>query len=1087
MVSRKDINLQKENARLKQRVAELEQQLTTHNCPRPEPQHDTLLQAIPAGLVLLDHNLCCRKANQAAADIHNLPVAEHIGKPLNELAPEYSSTLVPACQQVLASGQPVLDIEVQRAPANTADKPRFWNASVFPVATPDTAESLGILFVDTTQQQQTTIALRESQMLLSDVLDHSPAAIYVKDIDGTFCVFNKQVANLSGYTPDQVIGKNEADLFPPELVTVWRANKRQVLESRKPLSFEEYFPQPDGDHTFYTYRFPIFNTDGEIYALGGISTDITSQKRTEEELRESQERLQFILEGSNDGAWDWNIADNMAYLSPRYKEMLGYAPDELPNTPESWTHMIHPADVPNVQRHLFAYLEGRSSSYAVEHRLQHKSGEWRWIVSRGKIVARNAEGHPLRMTGTCSDITDRKRAEAALQQSETRLQFILEGSSDGAWDWDLFSNAVYVSEQGKRLLGYQADELPNDVDIWKAMLHPDDMAGTFQCLNDYLDGRSSSYRVEYRLRHKSGGWRWMLSRGKIAARSTQGKPLRVTGTFSDITERKRLEEDLRKSKALLQGMLDHSPAAIYVKDATGHMLLVNRFFTEWIGLPTAEIIGKHWHTIFPSELVRLWSEHEQQIIATGEYIQVEEPIAMADGIHTYLTTKFPLYDDQGTFYAIAGIATNITERKRVEEAMQQMTGSLQVVNTQLERVAHMKDEFLANMSHELRTPLNVILGLAEVLQEEIYGSLNNEQLTLLKNVEQSGHQLLHMINDILDLSRIEAGKGELALGPVSVEDVCRASLQAVRYSANKKHLVITHTIANTQVQIIADERRLRQILANLLENAVKFTPDHGQVSLDVAIDDEHQQVHFAVWDTGIGIAQEDIPLLFQPFTQLDSKLSRRYEGTGLGLALAARLVALHQGTISVESELGKGSRFVVTLPWEPHMPTYAPPAQHNIPTPEPERGCNGHVTPKTLSLPQVSEVVSLHSSAQHPLILLAEDNEETIEMMRVYLESKGYRLVVARNGKEAIDLAHEHLPHLILMDIQMPKMDGLEATRHMRASPELKHTPIIALTALVMPGDRERCLEAGADDYMIKPGSLKKVLHSIESHLGRKP
>jgi PAS domain S-box-containing protein len=1025
-------------------------------------------------------------ANQAAADIHSLPVAEHIGKSLRELAPDYSSTLLPACQQVLASGQSVLDIDIQRTSATDSDMPRSWNASVFPAAHADTGGSLGILFVETTQQQQTVADLHANLRLLSDVIDHSPAAIHVKDIDGTFRVFNQYATDLSGYTSEQVIGNNEADLFPPELVTVWRANKRQVIESRKPLSFEETFPQSDGDHTFYTFRFPIFNTEGKIYALGGISTDITAQKHIEEELRESQERLQFILEGSNDGAWDWNIADNMAYLSPRYKEMLGYAPHELPDAPESWTNMIHPADMPQVQQQLQAYLTGRSSSYEVEHRLQHKSGEWRWMVSRGKIVARDSQGRPLRMTGTCSDITERKRTEDALSQSEMRLQFMLEGSSDGAWDWDLFNHTAYVSDHGKRLLGYQPGDVPDTIDAWQKLLHPDDAPDVYQQLHDYLDGRSNSYRVEFRLRHKSGAWRWMLSRGKVAARSTQGHPLRITGMFSDITERKRLEEDLRKSKSLLQGVLDHSPAAIYVKDAAGHMLLINRFFTEWIGLPANEIIGKPWQDIFPPELVRLWSEHEQQIIATGEYIQIEEPIAQKDGIHIYLTTKFPLYDDQGTFYAIAGIATDITERKRTEEAMREMTGGLQVVNTQLERVARMKDEFLASMSHELRTPLNVILGLAEVLQEEIYGSLNTEQMTLLKNVEQSGHQLLHMVNDILDLSKIEAGKGELALGTVSVEGVCRASLQAIRHSANKKHLVVTHTIADNQVQIIADERRVRQLLVNLLENAVKFTPEHGQIGLNVTMDDEQRQVRFDIWDTGIGIAREDIPLLFQPFTQLDSKLSRRYEGAGLGLALAARLAELHQGTIHVESESGHGSRFVVILPREPHVSGPDKDAFSDTPEPEPARERNGAAPPRTFSLPQAHEAISLHSSAHHPLILLAEDNEETIEMMRVYLESKGYRLVVARNGQEAIDLAHEHLPHLILMDIQMPRVDGLEATRQLRASPALQHIPIIALTALVMPGDRERCLEAGADDYMIKPGSLKKVLHSIESYLGRK-
>jgi CheY-like chemotaxis protein len=334
---------------------------------------------------------------------------------------------------------------------------------------------------------------------------------------------------------------------------------------------------------------------------------------------------------------------------------------------------------------------------------------------------------------------------------------------------------------------------------------------------------------------------------------------------------------------------------------------------------------------------------------------------------------------------------------------------------------------------------------------------------------------------------------------VSVEDVCHVSLQSIRQRARKKHITISQTVANKWITFLADNRRLNQILSNLLDNAVKFTPEGGRIGLEVAVDEERQMVHFTVWDTGIGMAPEGLDLLFQPFVQLDDKLSRRYEGAGLGLALVARLTELHGGHVSVESELEKGSRFTVSLPWEPtgdtsyrqHIEDSTPPHDDRLAAarrraatqaetshhPEPAHG--------PLDLPSFQAAIDADELAGLPLILLAEDNEEMVDMLRAYLEIKGYRVVVAFNGKDALELARETRPDLILMDIQMPRMDGLETTRRLRADAELAHIPIIALTALVMPGDRERCLDAGADEYMIKPGSLKKVMQAINAHLQR--
>ncbi|MGB5060081.1 MAG: GAF domain-containing protein [Candidatus Promineifilaceae bacterium] len=394
------------------------------------------------------------------------------------------------------------------------------------------------------------------------------------------------------------------------------------------------------------------------------------------------------------------------------------------------------------------------------------------------------------------------------------------------------------------------------------------------------------------------------------------------------------------------------------------------------------------------------------------------------------------------------------ERAQLAQHVAERTADLSAANAELARANRLKDEFLASMSHELRTPLNALLGIGEALQEGVYGTLNNNQSRSLRSIEESGRHLLNLINDILDLSKIEAGKLALEPGPVSVREVCQASLRFIRQEAHKKALLVDLSVDPVVTTIWADERRLKQILVNLLSNAVKFTAVGGHIGLEVQGDAAQRAVCFVVWDEGIGIAPEDMQKLFRPFVQLDSRLSREYNGTGLGLSLVYRMAELHGGSVGLTSEVGRGSRFTVRLPWDPTDKL-------------------GRPVNKTAQSPTVIQ------ATEGKLILLAEDNEIFIETVGDYLREKGYRLLVARNGREAIEQA-AMLPDLVLMDIQMPEMDGLQAIKRLRADETTAVLPIIALTALAMPGDRERCLAAGADAYLSKPLSLKALLAVIE-------
>ncbi len=407
----------------------------------------------------------------------------------------------------------------------------------------------------------------------------------------------------------------------------------------------------------------------------------------------------------------------------------------------------------------------------------------------------------------------------------------------------------------------------------------------------------------------------------------------------------------------------------------------------------------------------------------------------------------------------------------LEHRVTERTAELNRTNAELERANRAKDEFLANMSHELRTPLNSILGLSESLLEQRRDPLSDHQKNSLQIIESSGRHLLELINDVLDLSKIEAGMLDYYPQVVDVDALCRSSLAFVKEQATRKFINITYVKEDTMSEIYADPRRLKQILVNLLTNAVKFTPAHGQVTLQVKADVEQDLVQFSVIDTGIGIAPEDLGRLFTPFVQVDSNLNRQFEGTGLGLALVQKLTDLHGGSVQVESEVGAGSRFTINLPW----------GRKRVAEYEVTEVSDKHLAGEN---GEKSSVTSAASS-NRGTILLAEDNRANILTIGEYLESYGYRIVIAHDGLEAIEKAEEMNPDIILMDIQMPIMDGLEAIRRLRENPRFRSTPTIALTALAMPGDRERCLAAGANEYMSKPVGLRKLLYTINEMLDR--
>lgn len=456
------------------------------------------------------------------------------------------------------------------------------------------------------------------------------------------------------------------------------------------------------------------------------------------------------------------------------------------------------------------------------------------------------------------------------------------------------------------------------------------------------------------------------------------------------------------------------------------------------------------------------------IIMTGQGDSEVDRAAMEAGAADYLVKGKvdSLLLERSIRYSLqhAGMLAELErERASLADRVEERTRELSLTNARLQYALKAKDEFLAGTSHELRTPLTGILAMSEVLMEGLYGPLNDKQLEFASNIYDSGKHLLDLINDILDIAKVEAGKMELACGPVDVSQFCDAVLRLVKSPAAKQGLSLGLELDPSVTTLIADERRLKQILVNLLSNAVKFTPQGGRIGLRVQGDDGAGLVRLIVWDTGIGIPAEQQALLFQPFVQLDSRLSRKYQGTGLGLALVDRMTKLHGGSVELESEEGKGSVFTVILPWKMDK----------------EQTTDKPAAPSAMEWQSAAGVSPSAPGIDAKLILLADDDKTNRYIYSEYLSSKGYRVEIAANGVEALKTAVEKKPDLILMDVQMPEMDGLEVIRRLREMPDFQRTPIIALTALAMEGDREQCLDAGADMYLSKPVPLKVLYTTV--------
>jgi PAS domain S-box-containing protein len=628
-------------------------------------------------------------------------------------------------------------------------------------------------------------------------------------------------------------------------------------------------------------------------------------------LRESEELYRFLTENTNDLITLYDVEGHRVYVSPSFARLLGWVP-------AATFGGVHPEDLQATRQAWQQVLAGEKTFVTFRH--AHADGSWRWLEAWGSLVHYQGKPHVMAVT---RDITERKQVEEALQQAHQNYVTLVNSIDGIVWEADARTFTFnFVSHQAERLLGYPVERWLTEPTFWKDHIHPDDQEWAVNfCVQSTHQKRPHDF--EYRMLAADGRVVWLRDIVTVVVENDQA--VRLRGVMVDITEQKRAEEAAKESQEQLRLAFEATKIGTGELDLQLNQTTFSNALQQVLGFapgafnPTFEGYVERVH---PEDraLVR---QAVEQAIAGQPDIALDYRIVWPDGSIRWVTSRATtFYDGAGKATRIIGALMDITERKQVEEELRQhrehleelvaeRTAELAIAKERAEEADRLKSAFLATMSHELRTPLNSIIGFTGIMVQGLAGPLNDEQQKQLNMVKNSARHLLNLINEVLDLSKIEAGQVELQMEPFDMSALIDKTVQTLAPLAQKKKLKLSAEVAPEVAAVISDQRRVEQILINLVNNAIKFT-EKGQVHIECWAHD--RRLLTSVVDTGIGIKPEDMAKLFTTFRQLDSTLGRKHEGTGLGLAICQKLADLLGGEIRVESVWGVGSNFTLTLP-----------------------------------------------------------------------------------------------------------------------------------------------------------------------------
>lgn len=863
-----------------------------------------------------------------------------------------------------------------------------------------------------------------------------------------------------------------------------------------------------------------------IADLVTLALESYSRKVAEQYLKESEERWQLALEGSNDGIWDWNCKTNQAFYSPRYQTMLGYGETELAPYGNTWESLIHPDDLELALKTTNDYLDKKIPNYVLEHRLRCKDGSYKWILTRAKALF-NKHGVAIRLIGSHTDITDRRNYEEELQKRASILSLHNEVLAKLARDerlrlGDLRSNMQVLTEAVSKTIDVERvslwmakqedfyweclnlftlssgqhsiepdlalSEFPNYFDsLQKELVIPATDAlidtRTYE-LEGYLLTKGITSMLEIPIRQKDRTVGVLCIEHIGAVREWTLEEQSFARSIGDLVilsiesyNRNLAEQQLKESEERWQLALEGNNDGIWDWNCKTNEVFFSSRYKTMLGYSEDDIppnVDSWLKLIHPDDSNRVMTIVEQYWAKETPHYIAEHRVLCKDGSYKWILARgIALFNQDGTPHRMIGSHTDITERKQFEIELSLAKEAADFAN-------RAKSEFLANMSHELRTPLNGILGYVQILERD--RNLTLQQIEGLNVIKQCSNHLLNLIADILDLSKIEAKKMELIEHDFHLPNFLQGVVEICAVRSEQKGITFTYLpSANLPVGILADDKRLRQIMLNLLGNAIKFTEDGGvtfkvdAIALNIPYSNinnvndmnynESQtysmhRVRFQIEDTGIGISPDQLANIFSPFEQAGNSYSNS-EGTGLGLAISQKIVEVMGGQICVESEIGKGSKFWVDLNLKAAREIVDWTQAHKKST---QRKTIGYIGEKRK-------------------ILLVDDKWENRTILVNLLKEIGFEIIEASNGQEALDLSIKQKPDLIITDLVMPIMDGFEMIRQFRRSPDFQDIVIIVTSASAFSRDESQSLKTGGNDFLPKPIHFDDLLIKIQKYL----
>ncbi|MEH2063128.1 MAG: PAS domain-containing protein [Nostoc sp.] len=903
---------------------------------------------------------------------------------------------------------------------------------------------------DISEHKQAEQTLRDSEERLQMALEGSGGGLWDWNIITNEDYLSSRWLEMLGYEKGELpddFSSWERLIHPDDKVWVMERLNAHLQDDSVSYKFEYQMLTKSGEWKWISNHGKVVSRDqqGNPLRMAGIHHDVTDRKQAELALRQSEEFKNRILESTSDCIKVLSLDGRLLYMNTGGLCLMEI--DDLnSHLNTEWLCFWEGSYRQQAEQALAAAKTGEISIFRGYCPTVKGTAKW-WEVVVSPIL--DAFGQLERILLISRDITERKKTELLLQESEARLKLAYKATRSGVWDWDITRNIAYVSEEYCNLFGFDPTTEEVSFEDCLSRLHPGDRTSANEIVSRTIQQQQEYYETDYRILHPDG-IRWLAARAKVFYDAV-GNGVRMLGNVQDITDRKHVEEELRQSEERYRYLAEAIPQLVWTCNASGSCDYANQRLCDYTGLSFEEILGRGWlSAVHPDDRQAAQSMWKNAVDRGSSYRHEYRFKRAADrNYRWHLVLGLPLKDQQGQVVKWFGTCTDIHDQKELEVERNRLLAQEQAARAEAERANRIKDEFLAVLSHELRSPLNPILGWTKLLQTRKFSETKTAEA--LATIERNAKLQTQLIDDLLDVAKILRGKLSIEATPVNMVFVIESAIDTVRTAAIAKSILL-HPVLPNIGQVSGDPNRLQQIVWNLLSNAIKFTPNGGRVEIRLELVDNQAQI--TVSDTGKGINLEFLPHIFESFRQEDVSITRKYGGLGLGLAIVRQLVEAHGGTIMADSPgVGLGATFTVQLPLL------------NI---EPE-------IKQTDELPQPAlELTGIR-------VLTVDDDPDARELLTVLLAEYGAQVLTVSSAAEVLANLESFQPDVLVSDIGMPEVDGYTLIQQIRTlTPEKGgQIPAIALTAYARVEDSQRAITSGYQRHVTKPLDPEELVQAV--------